>query len=392
MAIEDGFNKNTNTRLYWVYLVQKLCEKPLNLLANDKLKANMPVEMKHNDRINFTYLEMFARVLCGISPFLELHCSGNFTEDPAEEEIAKKLLDLTKEAMRVATDKGSNDYMNFEKGLQPLVDIAFLCQAILRAPNALWHGIEQELRERIKTEFKKARKIKPFYSNWLLFSAMVETFMYFIGEDWDKTKVDLILKTIDQWYKGDGAFGDGPYFKWDYYNSFVIYPMLVDILKIVSKEEEKWEELEIKIIKRAKRYAIILERLISPEGTFAPIGRSITYRTGVFHLLSLLCLYHELPSELSPAQVRCALTKVMKNIFESKDTFDEDGWLRIGLVGHQSSLAEDYISTGSLYLCSTVFLPLGLPSSDEFWSLPDQMWTSQKIWSGLDLEADKAIE
>lgn len=33
-------------------------------------------------------------------------------------------------------------------------------------------------------------------------------------------------------------------------------------------------------------------------------------------------------------------------------------------------LGESYISTGSLYLASTVLLPLGLPPADPFWSAP----------------------
>ena len=55
-------------------------------------------------------------------------------------------------------------------------------------------------------------------------------------------------------------------------------------------------------------------------------------------------------------------------------------------------MGEEYISTGSLYLCSTVFLPLGLRQDKEFWSLPDEDWTSKKIWSGLDMPADSHYE
>ena len=65
-----------------------------------------------------------------------------------------------------------------------------------------------------------------------------------------------------------------------------------------------------------------------------------------------------------------------------------NGWLQIGLAGHQPALGEPYISTGSLYLCSAAWLPLGLPPDDPFWSHPPQPWTSQTIWSGKDIPAD----
>src|SRR5262249_54725498 len=102
-------------------------------------------------------------------------------------------------------------------------------------------------------------------------------------------------------------------------------------------------------------------------------------------------LRRALPEGLSPAQVRGALTAVIRRTMEAPQTFDEDGWLRIGLCGHQPGIGEPYISTGRLYLCPVAFLPLGLPASDEFWSAPPQPWTSVKAWSGRAFEIDRAL-
>jgi hypothetical protein len=66
------------------------------------------------------------------------------------------------------------------------------------------------------------------------------------------------------------------------------------------------------------------------------------------------------------------------------DMFDGDGWLRIGVFGHQPRMGEYYISTGSLYLCSAVFLPLGLAESALFWQGQDLPWTQKRIWAGED--------
>jgi len=98
-----------------------------------------------------------------------------------------------------------------------------------------------------------------------------------------------------------------------------------------------------------------------------------------------------LPARVTPAQVRCALTAVIRRTLDAPGTFDADGWLRIGFCGHQPSLGENYISTGSLYLCAAGLLPLGLPASDAFWCAPAAKWTSQKIWGGEDLPLDHAI-
>ena len=62
------------------------------------------------------------------------------------------------------------------------------------------------------------------------------------------------------------------------------------------------------------------------------------------------------------------------------------------MYGSQPDLGESYITTGSLYLNTNVFLALGLADSDEFWTAPAEEWTSVKIWSGKDVHLDHALE
>ena len=205
-------------------------------------------------------------------------------------------------------------------------------------------------------------------------------------------RIDYALREHQQWYLGDGIYGDGPIFHWDYYNSFVIQPMLLDILAALPGKRTDWDQWAELVRERAQRYAAIQERLIAPDGTFPAIGRSLCYRAGVFQLLAQVALQHALPESLPPAQVRGALTAVIHRTLDAEGTFDANGWLTLGLSGHQPSLAEPYISTGSLYLCTVGFLPLGLPPEDEFWSGAAQPWTAQRVWSGEDLPADHAYE
>jgi len=151
-----------------------------------------------------------------------------------------------------------------------------------------------------------------------------------------------------------------------------------------------WADLRVPVIARSQRYVAVFERMISPAGTFPPIGRSLAYRFGVLQSLGQMALQDRLPEGLSPAQVRCAMTAVIRRMMEAPGTFDAEGWLTLGFAGHQPSLAEGYIITGSLYLCAAGLLPLGLPSEHPFWTEPDALWTSQMAWGGYDLMADRA--
>ena len=183
-------------------------------------------------------------------------------------------------------DPASPDFLNFHEGSQPLVDAAFLAHALLRAPNELWKKLDAATQKNLAAGFLSARVITPGQSNWLLFAAMVETALAMMGERYDAMRIDYAVRAHQQWYVGDGLYGDGPHFHWDYYNSYVIQPMLVDVLRHIAPYAKTWQAMMPDVMARARRYAAIQERLISPEGTFPAIGRSLCYRTGAFQLLA----------------------------------------------------------------------------------------------------------
>ena len=374
-------------RAYWVGVMTRLADPVLENLAAGTLKAKMPVEQAAgSDRRAVSHLEAIGRLLAGMAPWIELEA-----DDSSEGRLRGRYADLSRRAIARAVDPASPDYLNFTRERQPLVDAAFLAHAILRAPRALRTSLDATTTKQVVAALESTRVITPAFSNWLLFSATVEAALARLGAAWDRTRVDYALRQHDQWYKGDGVYGDGPAFHWDYYNSFVIQPMLLDVLDVCRDEMPAWKDLATRVQPRAQRYAAILERLIAPDGSFPPIGRSIAYRFGAFQLLAQIALRKALPEGVSPAQVRGALTAIIRRSIEAPGTFDANGWLRIGFCGHQPGVGETYISTGSLYLCTVGLLPLGLPASDPFWSAPAEPWTSVRAWSGQPFPIDHAI-
>src|SRR3954470_2629154 len=333
-----------DTRAIWIDHLRKVADPVLTNLANGTLKARMPVEQAAGaNRQNVTHLEAIGRLAAGIAPWIELSADGT-----AEGKLCGEYADLTRRAIARAVDPASPDYLNFTRERQPLVDAAFLAEALLRAPRALRDSLEPSAKRNLVAALESTRAIAPGFNNWLLFSATVEAALLKLGAPWDRLRVDYALRQHDQWYKGDGAYGDGPSFHWDYYNSFVIHPMLLDVLAAVGDESDAWKAMREPAQRRAQRYAAVQERMISPEGTFPVIGRSLAYRFGAFHALAQVALRRELPAEVAPSQVRGALTAVIRRSMEAPGTFDSAGWLTIGLAGHQPAVGERYISTGSV--------------------------------------------
>ena len=183
-----------------------------------------------------------------------------------------------------------------------------------------------------------------------------------------------------------------PNYHWDYYNSFVIQPALIAVLEVCREKKSPLADQLPIVLARAKRYAEVQERLISPEGTFPVIGRSSAYRFGAFQTLSLMALRRELPKGVEPAAVRGALAAVVRRMVDAPGTFDAGGWLRVGVAGYQPAVRESYISTGSLYLCLTGLLHLGLPADDPFWTSPAKDWTQKRLWAGENVPADHALK
>lgn len=374
-------SSGANIRARWIALAGRLSTPVLGALAHRRLKATMPVEARRSPaRAAYTHLEALGRLLSGLAPWLELGTDcGNLRE-------------LARTAISAGVDPDSPDFMNFTdvtEGRQPLVDAAFLAQAILRAPHALWDELDDQTRSQVIDALESTRSIPPYESNWLLFASMIEAFLHRVGRRRDDRRLFHGLEQHRDWYVGDGFYGDGAEFHWDYYNAFVIQPMLVEVLDVIG-DDPKWSDFRELANARLTRFAAVQERLIAPDGSYPVVGRSITYRCGAFQGLALAALRHALPEALPPAQARTALTAVIGRTLEAPDTFDPHGWLRIGLAGHQPSLAEGYISTGSLYLCAAAFLPLGLPATDPFWSDPPEPTTWEKAWSGTNLPVDKA--
>lgn len=381
-------------REYWAATLYKIAHPVLSNLSAETLRERMPVEQMgpshpeygaYGDRTKYAYLEALGRTICGIAPWLELPVD----ESTADGKMRKELLDLAIRGIQHAMDTTSRDYISFAVGYQALVDAAHLAQGLMRAPKNLWGGLDNATQQRIIYEMKQTRAVRPNVSNWLMFSAMVEAFLRSVGEEFDIVRVDYPVRQHDAWYKGDGVYGDGPPFHWDYYNSYVIQPMLVDVIGVMG---DYYPGMQQKILNRSTRYAEVLERFISPEGTIPPIGRSLQYRTAALQTLSQMALLERLPKSVSKGQVRSAMTAVIRRFMEQPGTFDAGNWLTIGYAGHQKNIGEAYTCTGSLYLCTTGFLALGLPENDPFWTDPAEAWTAQKAWNGEPFPQDHSIE
>lgn len=380
-----------SNRQYWCSLAYKMAQPVLENMAKGELQKNMLTEFSpsfDNRNKKVLYMECFGRLMAGVAPWLTLPDDAT-----AEGKQRKQLREWALASYKNAVDPQSPDYLCWGIGGQNLVDAAYIAESFLRAYDTLWKPLDEVTKKRYLTEFAKLRHIDPPYTNWLLFSSTIESFMAKAGGDFDEYRVNSACRKMEEWYVGDGWYADGPSFAFDYYSSYVFHPMYLETLqamvdaKVNSRlDYQKYYDRELK---RCQKYSIILERFISPEGTFPVFGRSIPYRMATMQPLALMAWYQKLPKDLSNGQVRAALTKVLHRMFDQQNNFNEKGFLSIGFCGtNQKNVADWYTNNGSLYMTTLAFMPLGLPADHPFWTDAAQPWTQIKAWSNQPFPKD----
>jgi hypothetical protein len=376
-------------------LMQKMAEPVLSLMARGQLKKSFPLELSptwDGRDTQVAYMECFGRLIAGLAPWLALPDDGT-----PESRTRARLRELALQSYVHAVDPASPDYLAWRGHGQALVDSAYFTNALMRAPKALWEPLEAATKRRIVAEIKGLRRIEPPYINWMLFAAMNEAWLLSVGEEADPMRTNVAIRKANEWYVGDGWIKDGETFHFDYYNAFVMQPMLLEILEVLEKHDAPfWNGkpalLRAQALKRMQRYCEHLERFISPQGTFPPIGRSLTYRTAAFQPLALLAWRKQLPASLPEGQVRAALMAAHRALWSAPSNFTPDGFLTIGFVGHQPTLGDWYSNNGSMYIASEGLLALGLPENDSFWTSPAQDWTQKKAFAGQPFKKDYPVD
>ena len=377
-------------RAYWCSLAYQMAQPVLENMAKGKLRKNMLTEFSPSfdkrDR-SVVYMETFGRLMAGIAPWLTLP-----DDNTPEGRQRRQLREWALASYKNAVDPQSPDYLCWGRAGQNLVDAAYIAESFLRAWDTLWEPLDSLTKQRYIKEFQHLRGIDPPYTNWFLFSSTIESMLAKAGAQYDMFRVNTACRKVEEWYVGDGWYADGPVFAFDYYSSYVFHAMYLETLKTMMDARAgsrlDYKKYYERALQRAQKFSIILERFISPDGTFPVIGRSTPYRMAAMQPLALMAWYQTLPQELGNGQVRAALTAVLHRMFDQQNNFNKAGFLTIGFCGHQPETADWYTNNGSLYMTTLAFMPLGLPADHPFWTADAAPWTQVKAWNGQPFPKD----
>jgi hypothetical protein len=378
-----------NMREKWYSLLLEIYNPILHGFMNKTIyttfsKKYSPLLQKNAYNQNKIFTELFCRTLLGISVLFQ---NEEFIKKYHYEELFQKTLLFIKSGFI----NPLFDYKNM--GDQVIVEMANLSIAFFRTPY-LWSKIDDSTQNAILDALLFAhRHIFTHNNNWILFKCIIGLFLYKHKKISDISFIIVSLQNFEKNYVGDGWYKDGHVFHMDYYNSFVILPFLVDIYNelqnIIPIYKNHYESTILKI----QRHSEFLERLISENGTFPLFGRSIVYRTAIFHALVYTSYLGQLPKSLSYGQVREGLNCVIQKMFIdlSNHIFDKNKYLTLGFTGDQPEIVDIYSNSGSVYFALLIFIPLGLDENHLFWSSEAKDWSQKKIWNCQSILKDKSL-
>ena len=360
---------------------------PLEDLAKDSYAPKVDAGTPRKDGKG---LEAFARIVYSLGSWV---FAKHVDTTEYEDTVKLKLSKLMVSAFEVLFTPGNrNTAIPCD---QDIIDYGYLNLAIVDMLNSPYVGCG--LLERVSTgartrfdNYKNWLKdFCPLANNWMLMAVIPEIYSLETKYPYDAMRIWSAVNLTLSNYKGDGIYGDGRDLHLNYYNSLVIHPVL-DFIEDYESELTAIPNLGTALEPqraRSDRYAAVLERQFSPEGTFPVIGRSACYRLGIFHHLARGVSVGN--TRCRPGALRNALQTCLNRL--EPNMFRPDGYLKMGFNNEveNTRLAEPYISTSSLYATGFFLLPLAMSPTHPFWTESDLPWTQKRIWEGEDYSYDK---
>lgn len=372
-------------RIIWFNKLNSIVEPVIDGFVNKTIKETFPIHFsplyKENKEVNkeLIFIELYSRTLLSISILFQ---NENFIKEYNYDNLYKKTI--------ITIKNNFNGYLNFyHKSGQLLVEMSFICLSFIRSPY-LWNLLDLTLKKVILEIVNETSKYEPHNNNWILFSCILDIFLYKNKKILKLDRCYNYINKFESFYIGDGWYKDGLIFHMDYYNSFIILPFLLDIYHELSDIDKRFLKNYNNTVIKIQRHCEFLERLISPEGTFPLFGRSITYKTAIFHALVYSSYLSILPNSISYGQVRNALTVVIERMFNN--CVDKNNYLLFGFNSFQPEITDEYTNSGSIYFCLLIFIPLGLSNEHLFWKNELKDWTQKKIWNKVSINKDTSLD
>lgn len=202
-----------------------------------------------------------------------------------------------------------------------------------------------------------------YTDNWILFTAMAQTVRRRLGFPAPEDDLDRRLMQIDEFYRGDGWYVDGPTNEFELYNAWMFgwhYFLWTWI------DGDRRPEHRQRVLERGRSFIAAFLHFFGANGAYPAWGRSIVYR---FAALAPFAVGHFLKiAPDDPGLLRRVSSGCIRYFYEGGLFDPQDHFVRQGYHGDFPAAGEAYISPGSPYWCCHGLFALTLDRDDPFWT------------------------
>lgn len=201
-----------------------------------------------------------------------------------------------------------------------------------------------------------------YTDNWILFTAMAQAVRFHLGFPSPLDDLDNRLMQLDEFYRGDGWYVDGPTDEFELYNAWMFgwHYLLWTWIDGDRRPEHRQQVLE-----RGRSFIDSFLHFFGANGSYPAWGRSIVYR---FAALAPFAVGHFLGIAPNDPGLLRRVSSGCIRYFYDRGLFDPDGhFVRQGYHGDFPAAGEAYISPGSPYWCCHGLFALTLDRDDPFW-------------------------
>ena len=246
---------------------------------------------------------------------------------------------------------------------QRIVESADIAVAIWMSRERVFYKMTTAEQEQIVAWLAQVDGKGTYSDNWILFTAMVQAIRHHLGFPSPLDDLDYRLMQIDEFYRGDGWYVDGPSNEFELYNAWMFgwhYLLWAWI------DGERRPEHRQRVLERGRSFIQGFLHFFGANGSYPAWGRSIVYR---FAAVAPFAVGHFLEIAPDDPGLLRRVSSGCIRYFYDRGLFDPDHhFVRQGYHGDFPEAGEAYISPGSPYWCCHGLFALTFDHDDPFWT------------------------
>ncbi|MFD1910923.1 DUF2264 domain-containing protein [Halodurantibacterium flavum] len=251
---------------------------------------------------------------------------------------------------------------------QRAVEMAAIGMMLMLLPEEGWYPFEECERDNLVAWIDAIQRVELVDNNWLFFAILVQAGLRRIGRAdlVDEALHERYLTRIEEWYLGDGWYGDGPELPIDHYNGFAMHFYAL----LYAQYAEAADAARCRRFRqRAGLFAVQFAQWFAESGETVMVGRSLIYRFATAAFWGIAATAEQ--DELSIGAIKGIWARQIRS-WRNLPIFTSDGLLTRGYGYPNLIMSEEYNSPTSPYWAMKAFFPLAWGEDSDFWRAEEE--------------------